>query len=71
MTPPTFSSLNFTSLLGLAFIILKLCGVIRWSWGWVLLPLYGPLAIVIGVIAAVFVTGVIYAASGRTARGTR
>lgn len=34
---------GFTGLLGLAFIILKLCDVISWSWALVLLPLYGPL----------------------------
>jgi hypothetical protein len=34
-------------LLGVAFIILKLCGVIDWSWWLVLLPLYGPLALVL------------------------
>ena len=33
------------------FIALKLCGVIHWSWLWVLAPLWIPLAIVIiGVI---------------------
>lgn len=33
------------------FIALKLCGVIHWSWLWVLAPLWIPLAVVIiGVI---------------------
>lgn len=27
-------------LLGIAFIILKLCGVIAWPWEWVLAPLW-------------------------------
>lgn len=31
--------LSFTSILQLAFIILKLCGVINWNWWLVLLPL--------------------------------
>jgi hypothetical protein len=65
----TSSSLNFCSLLGLAFIVLRLCGVIGWSWWWVLLPLYGPLAVVVACLAAVFLVGVVYAAAGRTARG--
>lgn len=32
-------------LLGLIFIVLKLCGVISWSWLWVLCPIWGPLAL--------------------------
>jgi len=31
--------MNFLSLLTLAFIVLKLCGVIAWSWWWVLSPI--------------------------------
>jgi hypothetical protein len=34
-------------LLGIVFIVLKLTGVIDWSWWWVLLPFYGPLALAI------------------------
>ena len=28
--------------LGVVFVVLKLTGVIAWSWWWVLLPFYGP-----------------------------
>jgi hypothetical protein len=38
-------SLPFPSLLLLAFIVLKLCGVITWSWWWVLAPLWIPVAL--------------------------
>lgn len=31
---------GFTTLLGIAFIILKLCKVINWSWIWVLSPIW-------------------------------
>lgn len=31
-------------LLLVAFVVLKLCGVIGWSWWWVLAPLWIPLA---------------------------
>ncbi len=44
----------FSTLLLVAFIVLKLCHVIEWSWLWVLSPLWIPLAftlIVIGIIA--------------------
>ncbi len=42
--------ISFLGILGLLFIGLKLGGVIAWSWWWVLLPLYGPFAIVLGII---------------------
>jgi len=37
--------IGFFGLLGIVFIILKLCGTIAWSWWWVLLPIYGELAV--------------------------
>lgn len=36
----------------IAFIVLKLMGIISWSWWWVLAPLWAPLAVVL-VIAAI------------------
>ena len=44
----------FSTLLLIAFIVLKLCHVIEWSWLWVLSPLWIPFVlslIVIGVVA--------------------
>lgn len=43
-------NLNFSwfELLGLVFIILKLCGVINWSWLWVLSPIW--ISIIICII---------------------
>lgn len=35
------------SILLVAFIVLKLCGVITWSWLWVLSPLWIPIALVL------------------------
>ncbi len=32
---------TFWIILGLLFITLKLCGIINWSWWFVLLPYYG------------------------------
>jgi hypothetical protein len=40
-------------LLGVIFIVLKLVGVINWSWWWVLLPLYGGLVLGLIVVAIV------------------
>jgi hypothetical protein len=38
---------SLPTLLTVAFIVLKLCNVISWSWWWVLSPLWIPMAIVI------------------------
>ena len=42
----TSSGVGFTSLLLIAFIVLKLCNVIDWSWWWVLSPFWVPLGVV-------------------------
>ncbi len=44
-TKATYSGIGFTGLLQIAFIVLKLCNVINWSWWWVLAPIWIPLAI--------------------------
>lgn len=51
----TLGGIGFDGLLTITFIILKLCKVIDWSWGWVLSPLWIPFAllIVILIIAAI------------------
>lgn len=36
---------SFLGLLAIVFITLKLCGVIDWSWWWVLAPLWGGVAL--------------------------
>lgn len=35
------NGIGFFSLLGIVFIVLKLCGIINWSWWLVTLPLWG------------------------------
>jgi len=42
--------IGFSGALSILFIALKLCGVIHWSWLWVLSPLWIPLVIVIIVV---------------------
>lgn len=50
-------SLGFIELLQLAFVILKLCGIIKWSWLWVLAPTWiGASLAVILIIALVIIT---------------
>lgn len=46
-------------LLGVVFVTLKLCGVIDWSWWWVLAPFWGPL----GLLLAIFAVAIFIAAS--------
>jgi len=46
---------GFLSLLTIAFIVLKLTGVIEWSWWWVLAPLWGPVAAIFAVILLYFI----------------
>ena len=42
-----YKSPDVLGLLGVAFVVLKLVGVINWSWWWVTLPFYGPLILLI------------------------
>ena len=44
------SGISFSGLLTVAFIVLKLCNVIQWSWWWVLAPTWIPLAFVVVVL---------------------
>lgn len=45
--------IGFCGLLAIAFIVLKLVGIIKWSWLWVLAPIWLPTVIVILVIIAI------------------
>ena len=47
--------IGFLGALGIAFIVLKLTGVIGWSWWWVLAPLWIPWAVV-GVVVLIAAT---------------
>lgn len=38
-------------LLGVAFVVLKLTGVITWSWWYVTMPFWGVLAIIFALLA--------------------
>lgn len=47
--------IGFCGLLTIAFIVLKLTGVISWSWLWVLAPIWIPTAIVLAVLLVVLI----------------
>lgn len=42
--------IGFAGLLTIVFITLKLCGVIQWSWLWVLSPLWISVSIAVGIL---------------------
>lgn len=48
------SGIGFFGLLGVVFITLKLCGVIDWSWWWVLAPIWGSVLLVLVILAVAF-----------------
>jgi len=54
-------NVSLGSPLFLIFLVLKLTGVIDWSWLWVTAPLWIPLAIFLGILGVVFVVGLIAA----------
>lgn len=45
----------FSTLLAIAFIVLKLCHVIEWSWLWVLAPLWIPIALAFAILIIVLI----------------
>jgi hypothetical protein len=48
-------NVRFPGLLGLAFIILKLCKVITWSWWWVLCPFWIPITFVLALLFVILI----------------
>lgn len=59
------SGIGFFGLLQLAFIILKLCKVIDWSWWLVLLPIIIPLATIIVCLILLGVVKLLGAAASK------
>lgn len=45
-----YQSSGLDTLLGITFIILKLCNIITWSWVWVLAPFWIPVAIILAIL---------------------
>jgi len=45
---------SLCTLLTVAFVVLKLTGFIDWSWWWVLSPIWIPTALVLVVLAVIF-----------------
>lgn len=55
----TSNGIGVGSLLTIAFVILKLCHVIEWSWVWVLSPIWIGLGLAILLIGIGFLCAVI------------
>lgn len=53
------SGIGFCGALTIAFIVLKLCGVISWSWLWVLAPLWIPFAVGVCVLFIMLLVAVV------------
>ena len=44
------AGMSFTSVLTLIFIVLKILGVIEWSWVWVLSPLWVSMIVFLAIV---------------------
>lgn len=51
----TAGGIGFTGVLTIVFVVLKLCGVIHWSWLWVLAPLWMPIVIVLFILLIIII----------------
>lgn len=51
--------IGFAGLLTIAFIVLKLIGIIEWSWLWVLSPIWISIAIVLIILIVVMIAALI------------
>jgi hypothetical protein len=54
MNSQSSGGIGFCGLLTIVFIVLKLIGVISWSWWWVLAPVWIPTALVVALVILVF-----------------
>ena len=52
--------ISFAGLLGIVFIVLKLCGIIDWPWVWVLCPFWIGLAVLLTIFLIFVIIGIIY-----------
>ena len=58
------SGIGVVGLLGIVFVVLKLIGVIHWSWLWVTAPFWGGFAIVFGILGIVLLIAMCRAVRG-------
>ena len=51
------SGIGFVGLLTIAFIVLKLCHVISWSWVWILSPIW--ISVIVGIVIFLIILAII------------
>jgi len=49
-TTNKYNGIGVAGFLGVAFVVLKIMGIINWAWIWVLAPFWIPLAIAIIIV---------------------
>ena len=52
-TDSSSSGITILGLLGIAFVILKLIGIINWSWWYVTLPFWGTFALLLIILLSI------------------
>ena len=55
----TNNGIGFCGLLAIAFIVLKLLGVISWGWLWVLSPIWIPMVIVAAILIIIVILNIV------------
>ena len=60
----TAGGISVCGLLGVAFVVLKLCKVINWSWWWVTAPFWGGFALVVVIFVVILVVAAIKGIGG-------
>lgn len=53
-TTSSSGGIGVLGLLGVAFVVLKLLGVITWSWWWVTAPFWGGFALALVILVVIF-----------------
>lgn len=55
MSNSSNNGISGLTLLGIAFIILKLTNIIDWSWWWVTLPLWGGIVLILFIALMIYI----------------
>lgn len=59
-TTVTSGGMSVSTLLTIVFVVLKLIGVINWSWVWVLAPLWISALLSIAIIIICVIVGILF-----------
>lgn len=57
MSDTKSGGIGFLGVLFIAFLVLKLCKIITWSWWLITIPLWGGIALVVAIL---LIIGIIY-----------